>query len=215
MCCWVLDIICTNYCSDRLPMLIQETTVQLADCNNQLAALPPVITTEPASFVLNLIMLFCADVARNVEGSPEHATLVQSNRKAFEQFKRAVRGTAPRFVPFEAKDRDRAGKHTTVEDADDSDEDNDNDDSGEKADNKISDAASLFSDISTGVQDYEKAMYVDAVRARIEAYVPRHGAASTSDVAGQVPDTRTAKQHTVRRKARVHQRLPDDVADAR
>ena len=100
-------------------------------------------------------------------------------------------------------------------DDDDSDEDNDNDDSGEKADNKISDAASLFSDISTGVQDYEKAMYVDAVRARIEAYVPRHGAASTSDVAGQVPDTRTAKQHTVRRKARVHQRLPDDLADAR
>ncbi|KAI0696227.1 P-loop containing nucleoside triphosphate hydrolase protein [Cerioporus squamosus] len=50
----------TRIISDSLPKLIGEVSSQLAACNKQLNSLPPLITTEPAAFVLNLVVTFCA-----------------------------------------------------------------------------------------------------------------------------------------------------------
>ena len=50
--------------------------------------------------MLSLITSFCAAVRAHVEGGPSSAGLVQRNRASYAAFKRAVRATAPPFLPF-------------------------------------------------------------------------------------------------------------------
>jgi vacuolar protein sorting-associated protein 1 len=44
---------------------------------------------------------FCADVRAAVDGESTDKRLVQSNRALYTIFKKAIRGTAPDFRPFE------------------------------------------------------------------------------------------------------------------
>ncbi|KAM5536973.1 hypothetical protein V8D89_009302 [Ganoderma adspersum] len=88
--------------TDSLPKLIGEVTSQLAACRKQLDTLPPAMTTDPTAFVFNLVVTFCSEVTRHVEGSPTHSGLVQANKSTFSKFKCAILSTAPPFVPFEA-----------------------------------------------------------------------------------------------------------------
>ncbi|RPD63557.1 hypothetical protein L227DRAFT_608779 [Lentinus tigrinus ALCF2SS1-6] len=90
----------TRIISDSLPKLIGEVSSQLAACKKQLDALPPLVTTEPTAFVLNLVVTFCAEIMQHVHGSPTYARLVQTNQGTFRRFKTAIRSTAPPFVPF-------------------------------------------------------------------------------------------------------------------
>ncbi|TFK84004.1 hypothetical protein K466DRAFT_239334 [Polyporus arcularius HHB13444] len=105
----------TKIISDSLPKLIGEVSTQLAACKKQLSALPPLVTTEPAAFVLNLVVTFCAEVMQHVHGSPACANLVQSNRHTFERFKSAIRQTAPAFVPLQEKVK-HTSKYTKLDD---------------------------------------------------------------------------------------------------
>ena len=57
------------------------------------------MTSDPGAFVLNLVMKFCSEVDAHIRGSPEFAALVQRNRRAYEAFKKAIRSTAPPFMP--------------------------------------------------------------------------------------------------------------------
>ena len=50
--------------------------------------------------MLSLVTSFCAAVHAHVEGGAGTAALVQRNRASYAQFKRAVRATAPPFLPF-------------------------------------------------------------------------------------------------------------------
>ncbi|KAI1791422.1 P-loop containing nucleoside triphosphate hydrolase protein [Ganoderma leucocontextum] len=92
----------TGIITDSLPNLIGEVTSQLAACKKQLDTLPPATTTDPTAFVFNLVVTFCSEVARHVEGSPTHTRFVQDNKSTFAKFKHAILSTAPLFIPFEA-----------------------------------------------------------------------------------------------------------------
>lgn len=50
--------------------------------------------------MLSLVTSFCAAIRAHVEGGPGTAALVQRNRASYAAFKRAVRATAPPFLPF-------------------------------------------------------------------------------------------------------------------
>ena len=89
----------------RLPTLSKETETLLAECEDRLAALPPLITSEPTSFVLGLVHKFCAEFKSYVEGHSLTATLVQDNSRTYRQFQKRMRATAPHFIPFDDKAR--------------------------------------------------------------------------------------------------------------
>jgi hypothetical protein len=80
----------------------QQAERALRDTRTELATLPRVVTTEPALYVLYLATTFSTAFAQYAEGTPGSAQVVQAHRAAFGRFKRAVRGTAPNFVPFTA-----------------------------------------------------------------------------------------------------------------
>lgn len=78
---------------------MKETNRQLALCEARLAAIPPV-TTEPFSFVLELVQKFCASMRAYVKGGAETAELVQKNSSVYHNLKVRIRATAPVFVPY-------------------------------------------------------------------------------------------------------------------
>ncbi|KAI0350447.1 hypothetical protein OH77DRAFT_1430922 [Trametes cingulata] len=110
----------TRIISDSLPKLLNEVSTQLAATNKALAALPPQIATEPSAFVLDLVTKFRNDVVELVQGSPRHPLLVQANNETYARFKRAIRGTAPPYVPYEdaqrAPKKSRLGKYVRLDD---------------------------------------------------------------------------------------------------
>lgn len=83
----------------RIPRLGRDVDEKLAACHEELKSLPPQITGEPASYVLALLSSFCVDVQSHIMGAPGTEALVQHNRRVYEEFKRAIRSTAPRFIP--------------------------------------------------------------------------------------------------------------------
>ena len=83
----------------RIPRLGRDVDEKLAACHEELKSLPPQITGEPASYVLALLSSFCIDVQAHIKGGPGTEAFVQHNRQVYEDFKRAIRSTAPRFIP--------------------------------------------------------------------------------------------------------------------
>lgn len=106
----------------RIPRLGREIDEKLATCYEELKSLPPQITGEPASYVLTLLSSFCVDVQSHIIGGPGTETLVQHNRRVYEDFKRAIRSTAPRFIPLPSAE-DTAPKLNGQERAGPEDED--------------------------------------------------------------------------------------------
>ena len=83
-----------------LPGILDGVATQLESCNTQLAKLPPAMVEDPVAFVYTLVTKFCADLKERVVGSPSSTDLVQANRDTYEDFKYAIRSTAPPFVPY-------------------------------------------------------------------------------------------------------------------
>lgn len=50
--------------------------------------------------MLTLLSSFCVDVQSHIMGGPGTEAFVQHNRRVYEDFKRAIRSTAPRFIPL-------------------------------------------------------------------------------------------------------------------
>lgn len=55
---------------------------------------------EPATYMLSIVTDLCSEVQQFVRGSVDLSELIHENRTAFLEFKRAIRGTAPTFVPL-------------------------------------------------------------------------------------------------------------------
>ena len=87
------------YLLNSLPGLMEETNRQLALCDSRLAAIP-LVTTEPFSFVLELVQQFCTNMRAYIKGGAETAELVQKNSTVYHNLKVRIRGTAPVFVPY-------------------------------------------------------------------------------------------------------------------
>lgn len=82
-----------------LPKIRTEALARLDDCRRELSALPAAIGTEPATHLLMLLTGLCDDVQQYIRGGGRVSRLVHDNRDAYAAFKRAVRSTAPNFVP--------------------------------------------------------------------------------------------------------------------
>ncbi|KAI9058583.1 hypothetical protein FKP32DRAFT_1680322 [Trametes sanguinea] len=74
-----------------------------ADCLKQLQALPPK-TKDPETHVLRLLSVFAQEARQIIQGSPEHTTLVQANkRRSYEKLFDDILATAPPFLPFDSR----------------------------------------------------------------------------------------------------------------
>jgi hypothetical protein len=78
---------------------LAETLNQLEVCDRRLSALPQVIEADPMLHMSNLITLLVSQVNQHVQGGHGAERLIHDNRAAFEMFKRAIRRTAPNFIP--------------------------------------------------------------------------------------------------------------------
>ena len=74
-----------------------------------LLELPKAPSNDPSNEIATSIHGFVRDLARHVQGVPTENGLLQNIISQQEHFRRAVRGTAPDFCPFEKHD---AGKRT-------------------------------------------------------------------------------------------------------
>lgn len=62
--------------------------------------------------MLTLVTRFCQDVAQHVKGGEVRiAKLVQANRKTYARYKRAIRASAPPFVPYPSATEARGVKN--------------------------------------------------------------------------------------------------------
>ena len=69
-------------------------------CVKELDTLPHAIEQEPATFILQLLTMFNADVKRFVDGDANSSQLLHQNRETFRNFKHDIRSTAPNFKPY-------------------------------------------------------------------------------------------------------------------
>ena len=88
---------------DRLPKLVEETRRQLEECDAELAKLPAQVSSEPVSFVLDLVIFFSKQVKIYVDGQTSAAELVQDTHRVYERFCTNIRRTAPCFLPHPDK----------------------------------------------------------------------------------------------------------------
>lgn len=79
---------------------IRETEVKITK-------LPRAPSNDPVSEVLQTLAMFSRELFRRLEGTPDEGDLIQNIRPHQEAFRRAIRCTAPDFVPYEKK---KAGK---------------------------------------------------------------------------------------------------------
>lgn len=69
-------------------------------CKRELADLPQPISTEPVTYMLDLVMVFSSDISRYVEGARNAEKLIRQNREAYRDFLASIRTTAPNFRPY-------------------------------------------------------------------------------------------------------------------
>ncbi|KAA1467041.1 hypothetical protein DENSPDRAFT_66992 [Dentipellis sp. KUC8613] len=137
-----------------LPTIRSETSKQLEQCREELKALPEVVTTEPATYMLGLITTFCNDTNDRIKGCEGREELIQNNRVAYGKFRRYIRATAPDF-------RAAVASRNTFSFGVSARARIDDDESGEEGDNEPDEAPQT------------KAIYLDGMRTRIEKSITR------------------------------------------
>jgi len=73
----------------------------LTETRHDLSKLPNPPSSEPVSEILKLIGTFVLSIKDLVEGIPDENGLIQKLRGPREEFKKAIRYTAPYFLPLE------------------------------------------------------------------------------------------------------------------
>lgn len=92
----------------RLPEIQEELERGIIATRQALEKLPPPPSTDPINDIANLLHVFTSELGRHcIQGVPHHDGLLQAIRPAQLKFRKAIRETAPEFVPFE---REKAGK---------------------------------------------------------------------------------------------------------
>ena len=81
-----------------LPRMHAETARILDVCRKELAALPPVIDVEPATYMLTMLTRLCTEFQTYVRGDIDSSLLIRQNREAFADLKAAIKHTCPNFV---------------------------------------------------------------------------------------------------------------------
>jgi hypothetical protein len=76
----------------------------IADCEGEIAKLPPAPEDDPSAEVMSRITQLSTDLKNAVYGKEEQKQLSQKNRGRYLTFKREILGTAPDFRPFHSGD---------------------------------------------------------------------------------------------------------------
>ncbi|KAI9441571.1 P-loop containing nucleoside triphosphate hydrolase protein [Lactarius indigo] len=95
----------------RLPELQEELDRLLAQTQQDISQLPTPPSSEPNSELSKLIGAFIQSVNTLVDGIPDENGLIQKLRGPRDEFKKAIRQTAPHFLPLE---RSQAADTTLV-----------------------------------------------------------------------------------------------------
>ncbi|KAK7017181.1 P-loop containing nucleoside triphosphate hydrolase protein [Favolaschia claudopus] len=99
-----LSSILSDLISKRLPEIQLELENTVQNTREALAQLPKPPSSDPVSEVAGLLHTFVDELGQILEGIPVAGALLQTIRPAQEQFRRAIRNTAPAFRPFEEPD---------------------------------------------------------------------------------------------------------------
>lgn len=92
-----------------MPQIQDELEKSIANTREMISRLAPPPSSDPRSEILTLLQMFVQDVSQNVKGISEDfgfttpSRLIQSTTPEQDNFKRAIRTTAPEFWPFEAR----------------------------------------------------------------------------------------------------------------
>ncbi|KAF9066275.1 P-loop containing nucleoside triphosphate hydrolase protein [Rhodocollybia butyracea] len=87
----------------NLVVTLSRLLVQVID--DKTGRTPPQILEEPATYMLSLVTTFCSEFQTLVHGRADAAELIRTHRQSYATFKRAIRKTAPNFVPFVATEK--------------------------------------------------------------------------------------------------------------
>ncbi|KAH9474808.1 Interferon-induced GTP-binding protein Mx2 [Psilocybe cubensis] len=104
-----LSTVLSDLISSRMPEIQDELEKSIASTRELLSRLAPPPSTDPRSEILTLLHMFVQDVSQSVKGVSEGfglgapSGLIQSITPEQENFKRAIRATAPEFWPFETR----------------------------------------------------------------------------------------------------------------
>jgi hypothetical protein len=85
----------------RLPELQCELDRLLEQVNDDISCLPDPPSSEPMVEIMKRIGDFVRSIEHIVAGAPDENGLIQALLRPREQFRRAIRETAPDFRPFE------------------------------------------------------------------------------------------------------------------
>ncbi|KAJ7234502.1 P-loop containing nucleoside triphosphate hydrolase protein [Mycena haematopus] len=96
-----LSSILSDLISKRLPQIQIELENTIEKTRTTLAQLPKLPSGDPVGEIASLLHGFVGELHKILEGVPRADGLLQVIRPAQEQFRRAIRATAPDFVPFE------------------------------------------------------------------------------------------------------------------
>ncbi|KAI0250048.1 P-loop containing nucleoside triphosphate hydrolase protein [Lactifluus subvellereus] len=95
---YLSDKLC-NMIGKRLPIIQRDLSELLDQTNQELKGLPPPPSSAPISEILRLITKFTGAVEEQGKGKPDRDGLLQQIRPWQEEFRSAIRETAPCFVP--------------------------------------------------------------------------------------------------------------------
>ncbi|KAJ8514913.1 hypothetical protein ONZ45_g7596 [Pleurotus djamor] len=95
--------ILSDLISKRLPAIQDELQKALRKTEDSLALLPKEPSSDPFSEVMGLLHGFAGEVNHHVHGVSDEDGILQSVRPFQMQFRRAIRATAPLFVPLEKR----------------------------------------------------------------------------------------------------------------
>ncbi|RXW23709.1 hypothetical protein EST38_g2143 [Candolleomyces aberdarensis] len=101
-----LSSVLSDLISKRLPEIQEELERGIIATRQAIERLPPPPSTDPVNDIANLLHVFTSDLRRHVDGIPNKKGLLQSMRPAQQKFRKAIRDTAPEFMPFH---RENAG----------------------------------------------------------------------------------------------------------
>ncbi|EIW80172.1 hypothetical protein CONPUDRAFT_57692 [Coniophora puteana RWD-64-598 SS2] len=96
-----LSGILSDLIAARLPRIADELYALLQSTETLLRDLPPPPSQDPVGEVLHALTRFARDLGQRLQGTPDADGILQRMQGPQEEFKRAVRATAPNFQPSE------------------------------------------------------------------------------------------------------------------
>ncbi|KAJ2918308.1 hypothetical protein MD484_g2118, partial [Candolleomyces efflorescens] len=95
-----LSLVLSDLISKRLPEIQEELERGIIAVRQSIEQLPPPPSTDPVNDIADMLHTFTSDLRHHVDGIPNQEGLLQSIRPAQKRFRKAIRNTAPEFMPF-------------------------------------------------------------------------------------------------------------------